>query len=104
MTNKLTAVFIATTLTGLLLSGCRSEKPKEPQPKEAATQAIQTAAEKAHEVIDKTAATSQTIAEKAEEIKATARQAATDISATILKDSQQDPEKSEAPKSTDVPQ
>lgn len=109
MTNQLTAIklttiVIATALTGLLLSGCRNEEPKEPQSKEAATQAIQSAAEKAHEVIDKTAATSQTLAEKAEEIKQTAKQAATDISATILKEDKQEPEKSDAPKSADAPQ
>jgi len=98
MKKILASLCITTALTGLLLSGCRSEEPKEPPKKEA----IQAAADKAHEIIDKTAATSQTLAEKAEEIKATARQAAADMSTTILKDSTRDPEQTDKPKPDDT--
>jgi len=98
MKKMLVSLCITTVLAGLLLSGCRSEEPKEPPKKEA----IQAAADKAHEIIDKTAATSQTLAEKAEEIKATARQAAADMSATILKDSEQDPEQADKPAPADT--
>lgn len=98
MKKILASLFITTALTSLLLSGCRSEEPKEPPKNEA----IQAAADKAHELIDKTAATSQTLAEKAEEIKATARQAATDMSATILKDSARDPEQTDKPQPDDT--
>ncbi len=97
MKKLLISVCITTAMASLLLAGCRSEEPKEPPKKEA----IQAAADKAHELIDKTATTSQTLAEKAEEIKATARQAATDMSATILKDSERDPEQTDKPKSDD---
>lgn len=102
MRKILASAVISLTLAGLLLTGCRSEEPKKTPEKEAASQAIQSAADKAHEVIDKTAAASQTLAEKAEEIKATARQAATDMSATILKDSERDPEKADEPKPADT--
>lgn len=102
MKKILAGVIIPLTLTGFLLTGCRSEEPKKTPEKEAASQAIQSAADKAHEVVDKTAAASQTLAEKAEELKATARQAATDMSATILKDSERDPAKADEPKPADT--
>jgi outer membrane murein-binding lipoprotein Lpp len=98
MKKILAGAIVPLTLTGLLLAGCRSEEPKNTPGKET----IQTAADKAHEVIDKTAAASQTLAEKAEELKATARQAATDMSATILKDSERDPAKADEPKPADT--
>jgi gas vesicle protein len=102
MNKILAGAIIPLIVTGLLLTGCRSEEPQKTPAKEATSQAIQTAADKAHEVIDKTAAASQTLAEKAEELKATARQAATDMSATILKDSERDPAKADEPKPADT--
>ena len=81
-------IFLTAMLTSLMLSGCNSEEPKQPPAKETTTQAIQAAADKAHEVIDKTATASQSLAEKATEIKNAAQKAATDMSATIQKSSE----------------
>lgn len=64
-----------------------------PTPKETTSPAIQTATDKAHEVIDKTATASQTFAEKAVEIKDIILKAAADISATLQKSSEQVTEK-----------
>lgn len=94
-------IFITATVTSLLFaslmsSGCKSEEPKEQPATEAKTSTIQAAADKAHEVIDKTAVATQTLAEKAAEIKAAARKAATDMSATITKGSEQASEKEAA--------
>lgn len=73
-------------LFGLLLTGCSSDEPKNEQPtKESAAQSIQAAADKAHKVIDQTAATSQSLAEKAQEIKDSATKAAKEMSATVQK-------------------
>ena len=92
---------LTVTLASLMLAGCKNEEPKQPPVKETTTKAIQAAADKAHAVIDKTATTSQTVAEKAEEIKATARKAANDMSATIQKSSTQNMEK--APETEPTP-
>lgn len=86
--NKSFAVAVSSSvlLYGLLLTGCSSEEPKkEPPTKESAAQAIQAAADKAHKVIDQTAATSQNLAERAQEIKDTASKAAKEMSATVQK-------------------
>jgi hypothetical protein len=80
---------ITVVLSSFLLCGCSSEEPKEQPKKESASQAIQSAADKAKEAIDKTAASSKNLAEKAEEIKDTARKAAADMSATVLKSNPQ---------------
>ena len=91
--KKIILTALATvTFASLMLSGCKNEEPKQPPVKETTTTAIQAAADKAHAVIDKTATASQTLAEKAEEIKATARKAATDMSATIQKSNTQNKE------------
>jgi len=86
-------IFISTLLAGLLFSGCSSEEPKTPSTEETTSPAIQTATDKAHEVIDKTATASQTLAEKAAEIKEIAVKAAADISATLQNKSEQVTEK-----------
>ncbi len=92
--KKIMLTALATvTFASLMLSGCKNEEPKQPPVKETTTKAIQAAADKAHAVIDKTATASQTLAEKAEEIKDTARKAANDMSATIQKSNTQNMEK-----------
>ena len=92
---------VTVTFASLMLAGCKNEEPKQQPVKETTTQAIQAAADKAHAAIDKTAATSQTLVEKAEEIKDTARKAANDMSATIQKSSTQNMEK--APETQPAP-
>jgi hypothetical protein len=101
MKKILANAILPLTLTAFLMAGCRSEEPKNPPPKDAAKQAIQSAADKAKGVVDKTAAASQTLAEKAEELKATARQAASDMSATI-RNSDPDQTKADEPKPADT--
>lgn len=97
--KKIILTALATvTFTSLILSGCKNEGPKQPPAKETTNQAIQAAADKAHAVIDKTATASQTLAEKAEEIKNTARKAANDMSSTIQKSSTLNMEKTPEPK------
>lgn len=76
-------IFIITLLAGLMLSACNNEEPKKPPAKETTSPAIQATADKAHEVIDKTATVSQTLAEKAVEIKDIAWKALTDMLATV---------------------
>lgn len=82
-------VFVITLLASLMLSGCNNEEPKKPSAKETTSPAIQATADKAHEVIDKTAAASQTLAEKAVEIKAIAWKATTDMLATVQNKNEQ---------------
>jgi outer membrane murein-binding lipoprotein Lpp len=96
--KKIMLTALATvTFSSLMLAGCKNEEPKQPPVKETTTKAIQAAADKAHAVIDKAATTSQTLAEKAEEIKDTARKAANDMSATIQKNNAQNMEKAPEP-------
>lgn len=85
--------FFITMLASLMFSGCSSEEPKAPPTEETTSPAIQSATDKAHEVIDKTATASQTLTEKAVEIKDIVLKAAADISATIQKSSEQVTEK-----------
>ena len=84
-------------LTSLMISGCKSEEPKQPPVKETTTQAIQAAADKAHKAIDKAETASQSLTERANKIKDAARKAATDMSATIQKSSAQVTEKTTEP-------
>jgi hypothetical protein len=92
--KKIMLTTLATvTFASLILSGCKNEEPKQPPVKETTTKAIQAAADKAHAGIDKTAATSQTLAKMAEEMKDSARKAANDMNATLQKSSPQDIEK-----------
>lgn len=100
MKKFLVIACISAACTSFLLSGCSSEEPKEQPKKESA---IQAAADKAKEVIDKTATSSQNFAEKAKEIKDTARKAAADMSATVLKSSPQTTEKAADPKEVPAP-
>jgi seryl-tRNA synthetase len=94
---------ISAACSSFLLSGCSSEEPKEQPKKESASQAIQAAADKAKEAIDKTAASSKNLAEKAEEIKDTARKAAADMSATVLKSNPQAIDNATVPKEAPTP-
>lgn len=96
-------IFVVTMLAALALAGCRSEEPKQPPAKESANQAIQSAADKAHEMINKTATASQSMAEKAAEIKETARKAANDMSATVLKTNAQVMDKTTEPPQAQAP-
>lgn len=98
MKNIILSALVTATFASLMISGCKNEGPKQPPAKETTTQAIQTAADKAHAVIDKTATTSQTLTERANEIKDAARKAATDMSATIQKSSPQITEKTTEPR------
>jgi hypothetical protein len=101
MTKIMLTALATVTFATLMLGGCKNEEPKQPPVKETTTQAIQAAADKAHAAIDKTATASQTLVEKAEEIKDTARKAANDMSATIQKSSTQNMEK--APETQPAP-
>jgi len=82
-------IFVITLLASLMLSGCNNEEPKKPSAKETTSPAIQATTDKAHEVIDKTATASQTLAEKAVEIKDITRKAVTDMLATVQNKNEQ---------------
>lgn len=82
-------IFVITLLASLMLFGCNNEEPKKPSAKETKSPAIQATADKAHEVIDKTATASQTLAEKAVEIKDIARKTVTDMFATVQNKNEQ---------------
>lgn len=99
--KKALTLAISSSLLLFGLMGCSNEEPKkEAPPKESATQSIQAAADKAHKAIDKTAATSQNLAEKAMEIKDTATKAANEMSATIQKSGEIIKEQALAPQPT----
>ncbi|MCX5870724.1 MAG: hypothetical protein NTY00_08860 [Deltaproteobacteria bacterium] len=82
-------IFVLTIIASLILSGCNNEEPKKPSAKETTSPAIQATADKAHEVIDKTATASQTLAEKAVKIKDIAWKAVTDMLATVQNKNEQ---------------
>jgi gas vesicle protein len=88
-TKRMKKILITAMFASLMFSGCSSEEPKESPVEKSTSQAIQAAADKAHQVIDKTATTSQTLANKATEIKDAAKKAASDMSASIQKSSEQ---------------
>jgi uncharacterized lipoprotein YajG len=91
--NQMKKFLLFTMLANVMFSGCSSEEPKTPPTEKTTPPAIQAATDKAHEVIDKTATLSQTVAGKAAEIKEIALKAADDIHATIQKSSEQVTEK-----------
>ncbi len=86
MKKRVATACVTALLHSLILSGCSNDEPKAPPAKDATAQAIEAAKDKAHAVVDKTAAATQSMAEKAIEIKGTATKAAADLSATLQKD------------------
>ncbi|MFH2123925.1 MAG: hypothetical protein ABIJ50_10645 [Pseudomonadota bacterium] len=97
------SILIAIFASLIISAGCSSDEPKKQPVKGSTDQTIQTAADKAHEVIDKTANASKSLVEKAEEIKDAARKAASDMSASIKKDKEQVTEKATDPQTTPAP-
>lgn len=96
-------IFVTILLASLMLSGCNNEEPKKPSAKETTSPAIQATADKAHEVIDKTATASQTLAEKAVEIKDIVWKAVTDMLATVQNKNEQVTEEAKKNQSAPTP-
>ncbi len=80
-------LWVALVFVGFGFSGCSNEEPQAPPAKDSAAQSIEAAKQKAHIAVDKTAAATQSLTEKALEIQDTAKKAAADMSATLQKES-----------------
>ena len=71
-------ILMTAMLASLMLFGCKSEEPKKPPVTEPTSQSMKSAADKAHEAINKAETASEASTEKAAAIKETVQESTID--------------------------